>query len=86
MWLGSKFPNRLSQTAVAPDTPSSMGRFVEATVRGLQPDQIAVVRIAAVRAIWGFCSFLRLKKGNSAAGKFKPGLKKLKGKITPQIQ
>ena len=39
-----------------------MGRFVEATVRGLQHDQIAVVRIAAVRAIWGFCSFLRLKK------------------------
>jgi len=73
MWLGSKFPSRLSQTAVTPDTPSSMGRFVEATVRGLQPDQIAVVRIAAVRAIWGFCSFLRLKKGNSAAVNGSPG-------------
>jgi len=68
IWLGSKFPNRLSQQAPAESGGgvSPMGRFVEATVRGLQADQIAVVRIAAVRAIWGFCSFLRLKKPSAA--------------------
>ena len=36
-----------------------MPAFVEATVRGLQAEQMVVVRISAVRAIWGFCSHLR---------------------------
>ena len=68
LWIGSKFPKYLSRTTTATSSTSDssdnlahtpMGRFVEATVRGLQADQIAVVRIAAVRAIWGFCSHLR---------------------------
>ena len=68
LWIGSKFPKYLSRTTAATSSTSDssdnlahtpMGRFVEATVRGLQADQIAVVRIAAVRAIWGFCSHLR---------------------------
>ena len=68
LWIGSKFPKYLSREATTHSSPSEssnnlahspMGRFVEATVRGLQADQIAVVRIAAVRAIWGFCSHLR---------------------------
>ena len=67
LWIGSKFPKHLSRIkdtstlVIEAESLSStpMGRFVEATVRGLQSDQIAVVRIAAVRAIWGFCSHLR---------------------------
>ena len=67
LWIGSKFPKHLSRCPPMSSESSlnqnlansPMGRFVEATVRGLQADQIAVVRIAAVRAIWGFCSHLR---------------------------
>lgn len=51
LWIASKFPACLS-------TPS-MSRFLEATVRGLQPGQMSVVRISAARAVWGFCSHLR---------------------------
>ena len=64
LWIGSKFPKYLARTSALHSgdqnlSNSPMGRFVEATVRGLQSDQLAVVRIAAVRAIWGFCSHLR---------------------------
>ena len=31
-------------------------------MRGLQPDQMAVVRISAVRAIWGFCQHLKRRE------------------------
>ena len=54
LWIGSKFPDQLSDASTA--------AFVEATVRGLQPDQMAVVRISAVRAIWGFCQHLKRRE------------------------
>ena len=61
LWIGSKFPKHLSRYQAIENVEMStaqnlanspMGRFVEATVRGLQADQLAVVRIAVVRAIW----------------------------------
>ena len=36
-----------------------MPQFIQDTCTGLQAAQPAVVRISAVRAIWGFCDHLR---------------------------
>ena len=36
-----------------------MPQFILDTCTGLQSEQPAVVRISAVRAIWGFCDHLR---------------------------
>jgi hypothetical protein len=58
LWIGSKFPDLLSDASTA--------SFVEATVRGLQSDQMSVVRISAVRAIWGFCQHLKRRENRRA--------------------
>jgi len=51
LWLASKFPKYQST--------DMMKAFLEGTVRGLQQDQPHPVRISAVRAIWGFCEYLK---------------------------
>eukprot|EP00094_Tigriopus_californicus_P002531 TCALIF_02446-PA protein Name:"Similar to Ipo9 Importin-9 (Mus musculus)" AED:0.08 eAED:0.08 QI:0/0.33/0.2/0.9/1/1/10/0/889 len=51
LWIASKFSDQMPNHTVQP--------FLEATVRALQADQISIVRISAVRAIWGFCSHLK---------------------------
>lgn len=64
VWVGSKFPSQLR--------PPSMTRFVEATVAGLQADQPAIVRISAVRAIWGFGMHLRYRPDRALLTPFLP--------------
>ena len=44
-----------------------MTTFLEAMVASLQPNQMPVVRIAAARAVWGFCSHMKKNKKNAAA-------------------
>jgi hypothetical protein len=46
-------------------SPSAMSTFLEATVAALQPSQMPVVRIAAARAVWGFCSHIKQNKRTS---------------------
>ena len=58
LWIGSKFPEQLSSVAIT--------TFLEAMVAALQPSQMPVVRIAAARAVWGFCSHLKKHKRNTA--------------------
>ena len=49
-----------------------MTRFVEATVGGLAADKPAIVRISAVRAIWGFSQHLRNRPDRSLLTPFLP--------------
>jgi hypothetical protein len=58
LWIGSKFPDQLA--------PAAMSTFLQATVAALQPSQMPVVRIAAARAVWGFCSHLKHNKRTSS--------------------
>ncbi len=58
LWIGSKFPDQLA--------PAAMSTFLQATVAALQPSQMPVVRIAAARAVWGFCSHLKQNKRTSS--------------------
>jgi hypothetical protein len=58
LWIGSKFPDQLA--------PAPMSTFLQATVAALQPSQMPVVRIAAARAVWGFCSHLKQNKRTSS--------------------
>ena len=51
-----------------------MTRFVEATVSGLSADKPAIVRISAVRAIWGFSQYLRASKNRSLLTPFLPAV------------
>jgi len=66
LWIGSKFPIRISNPA--------MTRFVEATVSGLAADKPTIVRISAVRAIWGFSNYLRLSKNRTLLTPFLPAV------------
>jgi hypothetical protein len=50
----------------------AMTRFVEATVGGLGADKPAIVRISAVRAIWGFSSHLRTSANRTLLTPFLP--------------
>ena len=51
-----------------------MTRFVEATVSGLAADKPTIVRISAVRAIWGFSNYLRLSKNRTLLTPFLPAV------------
>jgi len=66
LWIGSKFPSRISNPA--------MTRFVEATVSGLTADKPTIVRISAVRAIWGFSQYLRASKNRTLLTPFLPAV------------
>ena len=66
LWIGSKFPSRISNPA--------MTRFVEATVSGLTADKPTIVRISAVRAIWGFSQYLRSSKNRTLLTPFLPAV------------
>lgn len=66
LWIGSKFPGRISIPA--------MTRFMEATVSGLASDKPAIVRISAVRAVWGFSQHLRASKNRTLLTPFLPAV------------
>ena len=66
LWIGSKFPAQISAPA--------MTRFMEATVSGLAADKPAIVRISAVRAIWGFSQHLRASKNRALMTPFLPAV------------
>ena len=66
LWIGSKFPAQVSAPA--------MTRFMEATVTGLAADKPAIVRISAVRAIWGFSQHLRASKNRALMTPFLPAV------------
>ena len=66
LWIGSKFPNLISLPA--------MTSFIEATVGALGADKPAIVRISAVRAIWGFGGHLRNTKNNTLLTPFLPAV------------
>ena len=60
LWVASKFPKYQST--------ETMTAFLEGTVRGLAADQPHPVRISAVRAIWGFCEYLKAAAGGGVNG------------------
>ena len=66
LWIGSKFPSLISLPA--------MTSFIEATVGALGADKPAIVRISAVRAIWGFGGHLRNTKNNTLLTPFLPAV------------
>ena len=51
-----------------------MTRFVEATVSGLAVDKPTIVRISAVRAIWGISQHLRASKNRTLLTPFLPAV------------
>ena len=51
-----------------------MTRFVEATVSGLAADKPTIVRICAVRAIWGLSQHLRASKNRTLLTPFLPAV------------
>ena len=51
-----------------------MTSFIEATVGALGADKPAIVRISAVRAIWGFGGHLRNTKNNTLLTPFLPAV------------
>lgn len=51
LWTGSRF--------AAVMDPEIMEKFLQATMTGLHPTQPASVRISAVRAVFGFCEYLK---------------------------
>ena len=52
----------------------AMTSFIEATVGALGADKPAIVRISAVRAIWGFGGHLRSTKNNTLLTPFLPAV------------
>ena len=51
LWLASRFASTMQKELLQ--------RFLEATVKGLQPDQQAVIRISSLRSVLSYCDHLQ---------------------------
>lgn len=51
LWTGSRYCVAMSEDLVR--------RFLQVTVSGLQANQPSTVRVSSVRAVWGFCEYLK---------------------------
>ncbi|XP_015915649.1 importin-9 [Parasteatoda tepidariorum] len=54
LWFASRFPTVMNEELVK--------RFLEATILGLSPTQLPVVRVSAVRTVAGYCDHLSTTK------------------------
>jgi len=57
LWAASKFASCLPEVLLT--------RYLQATVEALQPHQDIILRIIAVRSVWGFCDHLKTSRNTS---------------------
>ncbi|CAL4085549.1 unnamed protein product, partial [Meganyctiphanes norvegica] len=58
LWCGSRFGQAL--------TPEMLDRFLQATVSALKDSPNPIIKVSGIRAIWGFCEYLK-SSGNPGA-------------------
>ncbi|XP_063612464.1 importin-9-like isoform X2 [Penaeus indicus] len=63
LWCGSRFGQAI--------TPEMLEQFLQATVSALKDSPNPIIKVSGVRAVWGFCEFL---KGSGNPGALQPYL------------
>jgi hypothetical protein len=72
LWTASRYTEAMS--------PELVQRFLQATVGGLHPTQPPSVRISAIRAVYGFCEYLKTSDSMQIVRPFLPDI--LEGLLT----